>query len=81
MPSDDALNRLSLALERANLPMPQLLGRSFLTGIMTGLGATVGLAAILWLSGLLLNGLGYFEPLKPGITAIQKLLTKEAKAP
>ena len=74
-PTDDAMNRLSAALERAN-PRPWLLmGRSFLSGIAAGLGATVGATLVLALLGWALNGLGYFEPLKPGVEAIRRIIT------
>ena len=74
LPTDDAMNRLAAALERANPPPLKLVGRSLLIGVATGLGATVGVAVLLYLLGRALNGLGYFEPLKPVVSQVQQLL-------
>jgi type IV secretory pathway TrbD component len=78
LPTDDAMNRLAAALERAN-PRPwRLMGRSFLVGIATGLGATVGATVVLGLLGWALNGLGYFEVFKPGVEVIRRILPSPA---
>ena len=74
LPSETAMDRLSASLERAYPNMGPLLLRSFLMGIATALGATAGLAILLWLIGWVLNGLGYFEPLKPVIAGIQRFV-------
>ena len=72
--NDDAMNRLAAALEKAHPGPWKLMGRSFLSGIAAGLGATVGATLVLALLGWALNGLGYFEPFKPGVEAVRRIL-------
>lgn len=72
------MNRLSVALEKANPPPLKLVGRSLLIGVATGLGATVGVTVILGLLGWALNGLGYFEVFKPGVEVIRRILPPSA---
>ncbi len=80
-PSEVAMNRLCASLERAYPNTGLLLTRSFMTGVATALGATVGLAVLLWLIGWALNGLGYFDPLKPMISAIQRFVQTPSSSP
>jgi hypothetical protein len=66
--------RLTQALERSAPPPRILFFRSLLSGVATGLGATVGVTLLLGLLGWTLNGLGYFKPLQPAVSAARKLL-------
>ena len=68
------MNRLAAALEKANPGPWKLMGRGFLSGIATGLGATVGATLVLGFLGWALNGLGYFEAFKPGVAAVRRIL-------
>lgn len=74
VPSEESIRALTEALEKANPTGARRLWRGFTTGLATGLGATVGVTLVMYLLGLTLNMLGYFEPLKTVTTTIQRIL-------
>ena len=74
MTDDDmkTLERLARAVEKINQNPKRMILKSFLIGAATGLGTTVGVAAILTLVGLLLRWLGGFPGLTDWLNAVSK---------
>ncbi|MFA5010293.1 MAG: DUF5665 domain-containing protein [Patescibacteria group bacterium] len=56
--TDQALSDFARALDRYYSSWGTLISRSFVSGLFTALGATVGLALVLGLGGLILEQLG-----------------------
>ena len=74
LPSEESFQRLTTALEQSNPGGMKQLFRSFTNGIATGLGATIGVTVTMSFLGWMLSTLGFFEPLKPLTTALQKVI-------
>lgn len=55
---DQVLGAFAQSLEKYYNSWSNLIARSFMSGLFTALGATVGLAAVLALAGLILEHLG-----------------------
>lgn len=53
-----SIDYLVAAIEKAYLKPGQLMWRSFLSGLLSGLGATLGVAIVLALSAFLIHYLG-----------------------
>lgn len=53
-----ALGSFAVALEKYYNSWSNLIARSFVSGLFTALGATVGLAIVIGLAGLILDKLG-----------------------
>ena len=59
-------------IDKSILSYPDLMKRSFVSGIFTGLGATVGVALISLIIAAILNWLGAISFLKGYVSEIQK---------
>lgn len=55
---EQVLGAFAQSLEKYYNSWGNLIGRSFMSGLFTALGATVGLALVLGLAGLILDKLG-----------------------
>ena len=69
------LGDFAKALERHSTDWSSLMARSFVGGLFTALGATVGLALVLGLAGLILDKLGVLPGVGSFFTRIDQLLT------
>jgi len=69
-PSDATINRLVLALDRAYHRPGLLLWRSFLQGVMTGVGATVGTAIVLSVAAFTFSAIGGLSLLRPALNQL-----------
>lgn len=70
-PHEASEDRLVEAIDRAYHRPWLMMWRSFLQGVMSGIGAVVGSAIILLLLGFLFNRLGGVNLLKPAIGKLQ----------
>lgn len=73
-PSQATIDRLVQAVERAYHRPWRMMGRSFLHGFMTALGATVGTAVFFAVLIWVFQQLGGLELLRPGVEKLQDLL-------
>lgn len=76
------LDRLTRSVDRVYNNPGNLMWRSFLAGVMSGLGATIGVALILSIGGYVFSLLGGIELLRPGLTEIRNMIIpKEYRLP
>lgn len=60
--------------ERYYTNWPTLLLRSFVAGLFTAIGATVGLAVVVWVAGAILEGLGVLPVVGDFFSRLNELL-------
>ncbi|MCE9557940.1 MAG: DUF5665 domain-containing protein [Armatimonadetes bacterium] len=78
---DQKLDQLIQAVDRAYNRPRLMMWRSFVIGVMTALGATVGTAIIFTILIAILNSLGGVELFKPTVDRIQGLVIPKQYQP
>ncbi len=72
--SQASIDRLVLALDRAYMHPWRMMGRSFLHGLLTALGATIGAALFFSIALWLFQALGGISLIKPYVEKVQELV-------
>lgn len=73
--SERAVTSFIRALDRAYSDWRTLIARAFVTGMFTALGATVGLALILYLIGVILTKLGVLPGVGEFFARLNEIVT------
>ena len=73
---ENSINRLIGAIDKAYHNPSQLVWRGFLVGLMSGLGATVGVALVLAIIGLLIRQFGGLPVVGDWLNELGQILPK-----
>ncbi len=74
--STKALGQFATALEKYYNSWSNLMARSFVSGLFTALGATIGLALVLGLAGLIFDKLGFLPVIGGFFARINEVLER-----
>jgi hypothetical protein len=74
-PNDPVIDRLVQSLDKAYNRPWLMMWRSFLQGVMTAIGASVGTILIIAIIGFTVSKLGGIELFRPGIEKLQDMIT------